>query len=177
MSRVAKAPVSIPAGVEVKVDGQTITVKGKSATLTKTFNEAVEIKVADNQVTFTPREGFDKADCHAGTARAITNSLVSGIAKPFEKKLNLVGVGYRAAVKGNVLNLQLGFSHPIDHVIPEGVTAEVPNQNEIVLKSADKALLGQVAADIRSYRAPEPYKGKGVRYADEYVRIKETKKK
>ena len=177
MSRVAKAPVSIPAGVEVKVDGQTITVKGKTASLTKTFNDAVEIKVADNQVTFEPRTGFDNSDAQAGTARAIVNSLVSGIAKPFEKKLTLIGVGYRASVKGNVLSLALGFSHPVDHVIPKGVTAECPSQTEIILKSADKALLGQVAADVRAYRAPEPYKGKGIRYSDEYVRIKETKKK
>ena len=177
MSRVAKAPVSIPAGVEVKVDGQTVTVKGKTATLSKTFNDAVVINVSDKEVTFAPREGFDKADAHAGTARAIVNSFVSGLVKPFEKKLTLIGVGYRAAAKGNVLSLALGYSHPIEYAIPEGVSVECPSQTEIVLKSADKALLGQVAANVRAYRAPEPYKGKGVRYADEVVRIKETKKK
>ena len=177
MSRVAKAPVSIPAGVEVKVDGQTVTVKGKTATLSKTFNDAVVINVSDKEVTFAPRGGFDKADAHAGTARAIVNSFVSGIVKPFEKKLTLIGVGYRAAVKGNVLSLALGYSHPIEYAVPEGVSVECPSQTEIVLKSADKALLGQVAANVRAYRAPEPYKGKGVRYADEVVRIKETKKK
>lgn len=177
MSRVAKAPVSIPAGVEVKIDGQTVTVKGKSATLTKTFHNGVEFKLDNGVLTFAPKADVENADAHAGTARAIVNAMVQGCAKPFERKLNLVGVGYRASAKGDELNLALGYSHPIVHKVPAGVTVECPSQTEIVLKCADKALLGQVAADIRSYRAPEPYKGKGVRYSDEVVRIKETKKK
>lgn len=177
MSRVAKAPVSVPAGVEVKVEGTLITVKGSKVTLTKNFNNSVIVEQKDNQLTFTPKEGVPDADMHAGTVRAIVNSMVLGVVKPFETKLSLVGVGYKAQVKGNVVNLALGYSHPIDYTLPEGVTAECPSQTEIVLKSADKAVLGQTAANIRSFRAPEPYKGKGVRYSNENVRRKETKKK
>ena len=152
MSRVAKAPVVVPAGVDVKINGQVITIKGKNGELTRTLNDAVEVKHADNTLTFGPRDGYTK-------------------------KLQLVGVGYRAAVKGNVINLSLGFSHPVDHQLPAGITAECPTQTEIVLKGADKQVIGQVAADLRAYRRPEPYKGKGVRYADEVVRTKEAKKK
>ncbi len=177
MSRVAKAPVSIPAGVEVKIDGQTVTVKCKSAELTRVFNDGVSIVVEGTEIKFAPKDGVVGADQQAGTARALVNAMVQGVVKPFEKKLTLVGVGYRAQAKGSELNLSLGFSHPVVHKIPEGVTVECPSQTEIVLKSANKELLGQTAADIRSYRRPEPYKGKGVRYATEHVRIKETKKK
>ncbi|GLS84875.1 50S ribosomal protein L6 [Paraferrimonas haliotis] len=176
MSRVAKAPVSIPAGVEVAVNGQEVTVKGKSS-LTRVFNSAVEISVADNQVTFAPREGFANGWAQAGTARALINNMVKGVSEGFEKKLQLIGVGYRAAVKGKSISLTLGFSHPVEHALPEGVTAEAPSQTELVIKGADKEVVGQVAAEIRAYRAPEPYKGKGVRYADENVRRKEAKKK
>ena len=168
MSRVAKAPVVVPAGVDVKINGQVITIKGKNGELTRTLNDAVEVKHADNTLTFGPQ---------AGTARALLNSMVIGVTEGFTKKLQLVGVGYRAAVKGNVINLSLGFSHPVDHQLPAGITAECPTQTEIVLKGADKQVIGQVAADLRAYRRPEPYKGKGVRYADEVVRTKEAKKK
>ena len=177
MSRVAKAPVVIPAGVDVKIDGQVITIKGKNGELTRTLNKAVEVKHADNALTFGPRDGFVDGWAQAGTARALLNAMVVGVTEGFTKKLQLVGVGYRAAVKGNVVNLALGFSHPVDHQLPAGITAECPSQTEIVLKGADKQLIGQVAADLRAYRRPEPYKGKGVRYADEVVRTKEAKKK
>ena len=177
MSRVAKAPVAIPAGVEVTLNGQEITVKGKNGTLNRIINAAVIITKEENVLKFAPRDGIVGADAQAGTARALVNNMVIGVTTGFERKLQLVGVGYRAQAKGKVVGLSLGFSHPIEHELPEGVTAECPSQTEIVLKSADKALLGQVAADIRSYRRPEPYKGKGVRYSDEVVRTKEAKKK
>ena len=156
MSRVAKAPVSIPAGVEVKLNGQLLTIKGKNGELSRSIHHSVE---------------------ESGTARALVNSMVIGVTEGFTRKLQLVGVGYRAQIKGNAVALSLGFSHPVEHVLPAGITAECPSQTEIVLKGSDKQLIGQVAADIRAYRRPEPYKGKGVRYADEVVRIKEAKKK
>ena len=174
MSRVAKAPVVVPAGVDVKINGQVITIKGKNGELTRTLNDAVEVKHADNTLTFGPRDGYADGWAQAGTARALLNSMVIGVTEGFTKKLQLVGVGYRAAVKGNVINLSLGFSHPVDHQLPAGITAECPTQTEIVLKGADKQVIGQVAADLRAYRRPEPYKGKGVRYADEVVRTKEA---
>ena len=177
MSRVAKAPVAIPAGVEVVLNGQEISVKGKNGTLKRSINAGVVITKEENVLKVAPREGFAGADAQAGTARALVNNMVIGVTAGFERKLQLVGVGYRAQAKGKTVGLSLGFSHPVEHELPEGVTAECPTQTEIVLKSADKALLGQVAADIRSYRRPEPYKGKGVRYANEVVRTKEAKKK
>ncbi len=177
MSRVAKAPVVVPAGVEVKINGQVITIKGKNGELSRTINNAVEVKLDGNVLTFAPRDGFADAWAQAGTARALVNSMVIGVTEGFTKKLQLVGVGYRAAVKGSAVNLSLGFSHPVEHQLPAGITAECPTQTEIVLKGADKQIVGQVAADLRAYRRPEPYKGKGVRYADEVVRTKEAKKK
>lgn len=157
MSRVAKAPVVVPAGVDVKINGQVITIKGKNGELTRTLNDAVEVKHADNTLTFGPRDGYADGWAQAGTARALLNSMVIGVTEGFTKKLQLVGVGYRAAVKGNVINLSLGFSHPVDHQLPAGITAECPTQTEIVLKGADKQVIGQVAADLRAYRRPEPY--------------------
>ncbi|MFD2178586.1 50S ribosomal protein L6 [Veronia pacifica] len=177
MSRVAKAPVVIPAGVEVKLNGQEITVKGSKGELSRVINEAVVVSQEDNAVKFAPREGIAKANAQAGTARALVNNMVVGVTEGFTKKLILKGVGYRANVKGNSVNLTLGFSHPVEHALPEGIKAECPSQTEIVLTGVDKQVVGQVAADIRSYRQPEPYKGKGVRYADEIVRTKEAKKK
>ncbi|PMH42578.1 50S ribosomal protein L6 [Vibrio sp. 10N.286.49.B3] len=177
MSRVAKAPVAIPAGVEVKLNGQEITIKGGKGELTRVLNNAVVISQEDNNLTFAPREGFAKAWAQAGTARALVNNMVVGVTQGFTKKLVLKGVGYRAAMKGNSVALTLGFSHPVEHALPEGVKAECPSQTEIVITGCDKQVVGQVAADIRSYREPEPYKGKGVRYADENVRTKEAKKK
>jgi large subunit ribosomal protein L6 len=177
MSRIAKAPIAVPAGVEVTVNGQDIKVKGKNGELSRTINEAVEVSVADNVITTNPVEGVANAWAQAGTARALINNMVTGVNDGYEKKLQLVGVGYRAAVKGKVLDLTLGFSHPVNFEIPAGITIETPSQTEILVKGVDKQLVGQTAANIRKYREPEPYKGKGVRYADEYVRRKEAKKK
>lgn len=177
MSRVAKAPVDIKSGVEITISGQDVTVKGKNGTLTSTFNEAVEVVQEDNQLKALPREGFAEAWAQAGTVRALLNSMIQGVTDGFEKKLQLNGVGYRAQAQGSKLNLTLGFSHPVVYEMPQGITVETPSQTEIVVKGADKQQVGQVAANIRSYRPPEPYKGKGVRYADEYVRRKEAKKK
>lgn len=177
MSRIAKAPIELPSGVDVNIAGQDVTVKGKNGTLSISLNDAVAVNQAENVLTFEPREGASDGWAQAGTARAIVNNMVTGVASGFEKKLTLIGVGYRAQVQGSAINLTLGFSHPVVYNLPQGVTAETPSQTQIVLKSADKQLLGQVAAEIRSYRPPEPYKGKGVRYSDEYVRRKEAKKK
>lgn len=177
MSRIAKTPVAIPAGVEVSINGQEVTVKGPKGTLKQTFNAAVIIEQQDGQIVFSPREGMANGWAQAGTARSIVNNMVVGVTRGFEKKLQLVGVGYRAKAQGNVVELTLGFSHPVKHSLPEGVTAETPSQTEIILRSADKQKVGQVAAEIRAYRPPEPYKGKGVRYADEWILRKEAKKK
>ncbi|MCL5255331.1 50S ribosomal protein L6 [Aliidiomarina haloalkalitolerans] len=177
MSRVAKAPVAIPAGVEVTLNGQEVTIKGTQGTLTRVFNDAVEVVSADQELRAAPREGMANAVAQAGTARALLNNMVVGVTQGFVRKLNLVGVGYRAQAQGNKLNLSLGFSHPVEFNVPAGVTVETPTQTEVVVKGADKQLVGQVAANIRAYRKPEPYKGKGVRYSDEQVRRKEAKKK
>jgi len=177
MSRVAKAPVVIPAGVEVKLNGQEVTVKGPKGELVRTFNQAVVFSQEENTITFGPREGVANAWAQAGTARALVNNMVVGVTEGFTKKLTLKGVGYRANVAGSIVNLTLGFSHPVAHELPAGMKAECPSQTEIVLTGTDKQVVGQVAAEIRAYRSPEPYKGKGVRYADEVVRTKEAKKK
>lgn len=177
MSRVAKNPVILPKGVDVALDGNTVTVKGSKGTLSVAVHESVQVTREDNVLRFAPRNAEPGANAQAGTARVLVGNLVAGVSQGFERKLQLVGVGYRAAAKGSTLSLTLGFSHPVDYPLPAGITAETPTQTEIVLKGADKQLLGQVAAEIRSYRPPEPYKGKGIRYADENVRRKEAKKK
>ncbi len=177
MSRIAKAPVQLPSGVNVSVKGQEITVKGGKGSLTMSFNDKVEVKQDDNVLSFAAKSASKADVALAGTTRALVNNMVVGVSEGFERKLILNGVGYRAKAAGNVLNLTLGFSHPIDYELPEGVSAETPTQTEIVLKSADKQLLGQAASEVRAFRPPEPYKGKGVRYADEYVRRKDAKKK
>jgi len=177
MSRVAKAPVEVRSGVEISIAGQEVTVKGKNGTLSRVYNDAVEVVQDGSELKALPREGFADAWAQAGTARALLNNMVQGVAEGFERKLELNGVGYRAQAQGSKLNLTLGFSHPVVYEMPQGVSVETPSQTEIVVKSADKQLLGQVAANIRGYRPPEPYKGKGVRYADEVVRRKEAKKK
>lgn len=177
MSRVAKAPIAIPAGVEVTLNGQEVTIKGAKGSLSRVVNEAVEVVKEDNVIRTVPREGVANATAQAGTARALLQNMVVGVAQGYERKLQLVGVGYRANTAGSKLNLSLGFSHPIEFDIPQGITIEVPAQTEVVVKGVDKQLVGQVAANIRAYRKPEPYKGKGVRYADEQVRRKEAKKK
>jgi large subunit ribosomal protein L6 len=175
MSRVAKSPVVVPAGVEVKLDGSNVSVKGGKGALSINLHEIVAVQLNDGVVTFDVKDGRSWA--HAGTARALVNNMVLGVTKGFEKKLELIGVGYRAKAAGKTLNLTLGFSHPIDYQLPEGVTAETPTQTEILLRAADKQLLGQAAAEIRAFRPPEPYKGKGIRYSDERVLRKEAKKK
>jgi large subunit ribosomal protein L6 len=177
MSRIAKSPVEVPAGVEVKLNGQDISIKGGKGSMALAIHHDVEVKQEDNVLTFLPRNNAKKSNALAGTTRALVNNMVFGVSTGFERKLILNGVGYRTKMVGKVLNLTLGFSHEVNYDIPEGVTAETPTQTEIVLKGADKQLLGQVASEIRAFRPPEPYKGKGVRYADENVRRKEAKKK
>lgn len=177
MSRVAKAPVAIPAGVEVKLAGDKISIKGKQGELSLDIHSAVSIEQGDNVLTFAPNVNDKQSNALAGTFRSLVNNMVTGVSEGFEKKLILQGVGYRAKASGNTLNLSLGFSHPIDYSLPDGIKAETPSQTEVVIKGIDKQKVGQVAAEIRGYRPPEPYKGKGVRYADETVRRKEAKKK
>ncbi len=177
MSRVAKTPVQLPSGVEVKFDGQVVLVKGAKGEMSHNVHSSVDVKQEGEVLTFAPRNGDKGSNALAGTTRALLNNMVVGVTQGFEKKLTLVGVGYRAQSQGKVLNLSLGFSHPVEYAIPEGVTIETPSQTEVVVKGVDKQLVGQVAANIRAYRPPEPYKGKGVRYSDEHVVRKEAKKK
>lgn len=178
MSRVAKKPIPVPAGVDVAIDGQMITVKGGKGQLQQPLSELVEVSQSDDKaLVVSVREDNKDAWALAGTTRAVVSNLVTGVSEGFEKRLQLVGVGYRAQAQGKVLNLSLGFSHPVNYELPEGVTAETPSQTEIVVRGIDKQQVGQVAAEIRAFRPPEPYKGKGVRYADEHVVRKEAKKK
>ncbi|GAB3479214.1 50S ribosomal protein L6 [Marinomonas epiphytica] len=177
MSRVANSPVTLPSGVDLTLDGQNLVVKGGKGSLEFNVHASVAVKKEENVITFAARDGAKQSRALAGTTRALVNNMVVGVSQGFEKKLLLQGVGYRAAVKGKVLNLSLGFSHPVDYELPEGITAECTSQTEIVIKGIDKQVVGQVAAEVRGFRPPEPYKGKGVRYADEYVRRKEAKKK
>lgn len=175
MSRVAKLGVKIPEKVEVNIQGTTVNVKGSKGTLEKTFNSSVKIEKKDSFLSFSPATE-DAVWAQAGTARSIVNSMVIGVVDGFEKKLDLVGVGYRAAVAGKKLNLVLGFSHPVEYAIPEGIVIQTPTNTEVVISGADKQVVGQVAAHIRSFRPPEPYKGKGVKYSDEMIIRKEAKK-
>ena len=177
MSRVANSPVELPKGVEVTLGGAEISIKGSKGTLAMSINPQVEIKQEDNVRTFAARNGDQFARAMSGTTRALVSNMVTGVSEGFEKKLELVGVGYRAQVQGKSINLTLGFSHPVVYELPEGVSAETPSQTEVLLKSSDKQKLGQAAAEIRAFRPPEPYKGKGVRITGEYVRRKEAKKK
>ena len=177
MSRIAKYPVQIPAGVEVRLSQDSLVVKGRNGELSMALHPGVQVGEEAGGLTFAPKGRAINAHAMAGTTRALANNMVVGVSEGFQRRLALVGVGYRAAVQGSKLSLTLGFSHPVEYELPEGVTAEVPSQTEIVLKGADKQRLGQVAAEIRAFRPPEPYKGKGVRYADEQVRRKEAKKK
>lgn len=178
MSRVAKNPVNIPAGVEIKIAGEQLSIKGPKGALEMKIHPAVEVSQDGAELKFVLRPDVEpKVKAMAGTTRALVNNMVVGVSQGFERKLLLNGVGYRAQAKGQVLNLTLGFSHPIDYQLPEGITAETPNQTEILIKGIDKQLVGQVAAEVRGFRPPEPYKGKGVRYADEIVHRKEAKKK
>ncbi len=177
MSRIAKNPVVVPSGVEVKIASDNITVKGPLGELNQALTGDVNVKLEDGKVSFAVANETRHAKAMSGTLRALVNNMVVGVSKGFERRLNLVGVGFRAAVQGEAVKLDLGFSHDIIHALPKGVKAECPSQTEIVLKGFDKQAVGQVAAKIRAYRPPEPYKGKGVRYSDETVIIKEVKKK
>ena len=176
MSRVGKNPIIIPAGVEVSV-GEQITVKGPLGTLKAAAHPSVKVVVEGQNVSVSKVDGAVNGGAMWGTMRANLNNMVTGVSTGFQKKLQLVGVGYRAQAAGETLNLSLGFSHPVAHKMPAGVKVECPTQTEILIKGSDKQQVGQVAAEVRAYRKPEPYKGKGVRYADEVVVIKETKKK
>ena len=177
MSRIAKYPVALPAGVETTIAEDQITVKGPRGTLTQPLTGDVIIELNDGQLTFVAANESRHANAMSGTVRSLVNNMVTGVSAGFTRKLLLVGVGFRAQVQGNVVKLQLGFSHDIEHELPAGVTAECATPTEIMLSGADKQVVGQCAAEIRAYRRPEPYKGKGVRYAEEHVALKETKKK
>lgn len=178
MSRVAKNPITVPSGVEIKIANDEINVKGAKGSMQLAIHKLVSVNQEDGVLKIQPTEEGSKGGwAMAGTFRALINNMVVGVSSGFSKKLQLVGVGYRAQAKGKILNLSLGFSHPVDYEVPEGVTVETPSQTEIVVSGCDKQKVGQAAAVIRSYRPPEPYKGKGVRYADEHVVRKEAKKK
>lgn len=177
MSRVANSPITLPSGVDVSVNDKHVSVKGSLGTLEYTMPGNVELVQDAQSLTFKYDEQNSDQNMHAGTARALLNNMVEGVSKGFQKKLTLVGVGYRAKVQGKKLNLTLGFSHPVDYEVPEGITIEAPSQTEILVKGADKQKVGQVAADIRSYRPPEPYKGKGIHIEGQHVVRKEAKKK
>jgi len=177
MSRIAKEPIELPKGVDFKHDGNLVTLKGGKGELSLELNSEVELKQDGNTLSLAPRSGSRFATAVAGTMRSIIANMAQGVSEGYERKLELVGVGYRAQVQGKKLNLTLGFSHPVEYTAPEGITVETPSQTEIVIRGADKQKVGQVSAEIRRFRPPEPYKGKGVRYADERVVLKEAKKK
>ncbi len=177
MSRIAKYPVSIPKGVEAKLAGSMLSIKGPKGQLQYSVHPLVKLAVNDGSMSFEAADESALSNAMSGTTRALVNNMVAGVSKGFEKKLTIIGVGYRAAIQGKKLNLSLGYSHPVVYSVPEGITVETPSQTEIVVRGADKQLVGQVAAEIRRYREPEPYKGKGVRYSDEHVVRKEAKKK
>ena len=177
MSRVGKLPVNVPAGVDVSIKEDQISVKGSGGTLSLAQNVLVKVSNSEGKLTFAPINESREADAMSGTFRQLVNNMVVGVSKGFEKKLSLVGVGYKASAAGNKLNLAVGFSHPVNIEMPAGITVATPTPTEILIKGADRQRVGQVAAEIRAIRPPEPYKGKGIRYADEKITIKETKKK
>jgi large subunit ribosomal protein L6 len=177
MSRIANNPVSIPKGVEVTLNGQEVTVKGLKGNLTLTLDDLVGISQVEDRLQLKAAEVSKASIALAGTSRSLVNNMVMGVSSGFQKELQLQGVGYRAQAQGKDLNLSLGFSHPVVYAVPEGIDIETPTQTQIIVKGIDKQLVGQVSADIRAFRPPEPYKGKGVRYVDEYVKRKEAKKK
>ncbi len=177
MSRIAKKPVEIPASVDINLQEEALTIKGPKGTLVEPIHTAVNVEKVEGNLIFSAKNKSKSAVSLAGTARAKAANMIQGVSNGFEKKLQLVGVGYRAQAKGNVLELALGFSHPVSHQVPDGITIETPSQTEVIVKGADKQIVGQVASEIRAYRPPEPYKGKGVRYSDERVTLKDAKKK
>ncbi len=176
MSRIAKAPVSIPSGVKIDLNGQLLNVEGPKGKITQNINELVGLVVEGEELKVAPNNGSKTANALAGTTRSLVQNMVTGVSEGFEKKLQINGVGYRAQAQGKVLNLTLGLSHPVNYEVPEGITVETPTQTEIVVKGIDKQKVGQVSAEIRAYRGPEPYKGKGIKYADETIIRKEAKK-
>jgi large subunit ribosomal protein L6 len=177
MSRVGKLPVVVPAGVEITIAQEQINVKGTGGTLQLSMNKLVAVANESGKLSFKAANESREADAMTGTMRQLVNNMVIGVTKGFERKLTLVGVGYKAAATGNKLNLQVGYSHPVNFDMPTGITVQTPTPTEIIIKGADRQVVGQMAAEIRAVRAPEPYKGKGIRYADEKITIKETKKK
>jgi large subunit ribosomal protein L6 len=177
MSRVGKSPVTVPQGVELSINSAQISVKGAGGSLSVAANALVKVVNEAGKVTFTPADESREANAMSGTMRQLVNNMVVGVSKGFEKKLQLVGVGYKAQASGNKLNLAVGFSHPVNKDMPAGIKVETPAPTEIIIKGADRQRVGQVAAEIRAIRPPEPYKGKGIRYSDEKITIKETKKK
>lgn len=177
MSRIAKSPVEIPSGVEVTVNGSKVSVKGPKGAIAMDLHGSVQMAQQDNVLNFSTRDKSGSSNAMTGTMRSLVSNMVAGVSSGFEKKLELVGVGYRAQAKGETLNLTLGFSHPIEYPVPEGIQIETPTQTEIMVRGVDKQKVGQVAAEIRAYRPPEPYKGKGVRYSGEHIIRKEAKKK
>lgn len=179
MSRVAKQPITLPSGVEATLNGQLLTIKGSKGSVQQEIHFAVNLEKEGNVIKLSPKQEGDlkAADAIAGTTRALLYNMVIGVTQGFERKLTLVGVGYRAQAQDNVLSLSLGFSHPVKYTVPKGITVETPSLTEVVVKGIDKQAVGQVAADIRAFRPPEPYKGKGVRYSDEKIHLKEGKKK
>jgi len=177
MSRVAKRPVEVEKGVEIGLEGSALTIKGPKGSLSLECHSEVEVVNDDSGLAVSPRSGSRFARAMAGTTRSLISNMVAGVSAGFERKLQLVGVGYRAKAQGQTVNLTLGFSHPVSYEVPEGVTIETPSQTEILIKGIDKQKVGQVAAEIRDFRPPEPYKGKGVRYSDERIVLKEAKKK
>lgn len=177
MSRVGKMPITIPNGVEITLSGTDITVKGALGTLVREVSPLVQLKNESGVVSLLPANGSVAADAMSGTMRALVSNMVNGVSRGFERRLNLVGVGFRAQAAGNKLNLQIGFSHPVSKDMPDGVKVECPTPTEIVIKGSDKQVVGQIASEVRSIRPPEPYKGKGIRYVGERIVLKETKKK
>jgi large subunit ribosomal protein L6 len=177
MSRVGKMPITVPKGVDVAITADNITVKGSNGTLVRALNPLVSVKNEDGKLSFAPANASAAADAMSGTMRALVNNMVGGVSKGFEKKLSLVGVGFRAQAAGQKLNLQVGYSHPVVKDMPAGIKVATPTQTEIVISGADRQVVGQLAAEVRAFRPPEPYKGKGIRYVGERVSLKETKKK
>lgn len=177
MSRVGKMPVVLPAGVDVSIQADRIQIKGSQGTLSQSLTGLVKVVNESGKLTFAPADQSREANAMSGTVRALVANMVTGVSKGFERKLNLVGVGFRAQAQGQKLNLQIGFSHPVNKDMPAGIKVETPSQTEIIIKGADRQVVGQIAAEVRAIRPPEPYKGKGIRYSDETVSLKETKKK
>jgi large subunit ribosomal protein L6 len=177
MSRIANAPVELPKGVEVSIAGQSLNVKGSKGNLSLDVHDLVKVEQGETALQFSAANNSKKSGALSGTFRALAYNMVAGVSEGFSKELTLIGVGYRAQAQGKKLNLSLGFSHPVEYAVPEGIEVETPSQTQVIVKGIDKQLVGQVAAEIRDFRPPEPYKGKGVRYTDEYVKRKEAKKK